>query len=90
MAAPADELKPRSTVIREAAAIAVWGWTFVKLFVFDLDVFIVRSLAPSYLWLLNFKILFISALLSLVWLLTRQRSLFEFLLYIVAYPAVWS
>jgi hypothetical protein len=74
--------------LREAFAITLWSWSAVKLFVFDLDIYLLQRFAPSYLWLLRYKLLIVLALISLVWLLLRQKSYYEFLLYIMAYPAV--
>src|SRR4051812_30863890 len=74
---------------RELIAILVWSWTLTKLFIFDLDVFLVQTLAPGYVGILRYKLLFLLALISIVWLSLQQTSYYEFVLYVVAYPLVW-
>jgi hypothetical protein len=37
---------------REVIAILLWGYVITKLFIFDIDIFLVENLSPNYLWLI--------------------------------------
>jgi hypothetical protein len=30
----------------------LWGYVITKLFIFDIDIFLVENLSPNYLWLI--------------------------------------
>lgn len=74
--------------LREGSAVLVWSFSLLKLFAFDLDVFVLRRLAPAYAWLLDFKLLFFLALVSAAWLLLGQRSFLKLFAYVAGYPFV--
>src|SRR3989338_1638449 len=58
----------------EILAVFFWVYTLTKVFVFDIDLWLVDSFFPDYLWILNFKLVFILALASLTWLWIGARD----------------
>jgi len=72
----------------EILAVFFWVYTLTKVFVFDIDLWLVDSFFPDYLWILNFKLVFILALASLTWLWIGARDIVVWFLYIAFYPLV--
>src|SRR5689334_8900529 len=77
-----------SAVIREFLAISFWGYTTIKLFVFDIDVFLVEKFFPNYSWLINYKFFFIIGTLAVIWLLTKNRYILLWSLFVLFYPVI--
>ncbi|MCL4874232.1 hypothetical protein KJ039_09140 [bacterium] len=74
--------------LKEIIAISFWIYVFVKLFVFDLDVFLVNRFAPEYIWLTNLKFFIILAVLAIIWLVSKNKNIFFWSMYIIFYPAI--
>lgn len=72
----------------EILAIFFWVYTIAKVFIFDIDSWVLGTYLPSYEWLLNFKLLYILALASVLWLWIGTRDAFVWFLYIIFYPFV--
>jgi len=82
-------LRSRSShAVREAIAIFFWAYALLKLFVFDLDSYILGKLAPNAQWLLNLRLIAIAATLATLWLILGHRSFLSSLAYIIFYPFV--
>ncbi len=75
-------------IIRESIASLFWIYVFVKLFVFDVDVFLVNKILPNYTWLLNFKFFILIGIIAVVWLITKNKYILSWSLYIVFFPAI--
>src|SRR5258706_240679 len=76
------------TLIREIIAVFCWGYVITKLFFFDIDIFLAESLSPNYLWLLNYKFFFIIGTLAVIWLVTKNRYILLWSLFIFFYPLI--
>ena len=72
----------------EIFATLFWLYTITKLFIFDVDAWAVGNFFPDYLWVLNFKLIFLLALASLTWLWVGTRDMIVWVAYIVFYPLV--
>ena len=77
-----------SAVLKEIVASLFWIYVLLKLFVFDIDVFLVNKYLPSYAWLLNFKFFILIGTIAVVWLITKNKHVFSWTLYIFFYPAI--
>lgn len=74
--------------IREVVAILFWVYVFSKLFIFDIDIFLVQKFAPSYAWLLSFKFFIFIGTIAIIWLITKNKHVILWSLYIFFYPAI--
>jgi hypothetical protein len=75
--------------VREGAALIVWSYILLKLFVFDVDVYVVRLVAPSFEWLLNYKFIFFLVVFCLLVLTFRRSGFLGWILFVVLYPFIW-
>ncbi|MCK5641890.1 MAG: hypothetical protein KAJ19_13890 [Gammaproteobacteria bacterium] len=74
--------------IRELVAVLFWLYTFFKLFVFDIDLYLVDKFFPNYIWLLSFKFFIIIGVIATVWLVTKNKYILIWTLYILFYPFI--
>ncbi len=80
---------PRSIrVIRELVAILLWAYIFVKLFVFDIDNYILAKYAPGTLWMLNWKSFLVLGVFATIIFFTRWKRFTSIVAYIVCYPLI--
>ena len=75
-------------LIREVLAILVWGYAITKLFIFDIDNFLLERFMPNYAWLLNYKFFIIIVIASIIWLITKNAQIILWSLFVVFYPAI--
>ena len=73
---------------RESLAILFWVYLVVKVFVYDLDIYIVNNLLPNYKWLLNYKFFIIIGLFAVFIVFMDRRKAFIWCFYIIFYPAI--
>jgi hypothetical protein len=73
---------------REILAIAFWVYVIVKLFVFDLDVYLATEFLPHYAWLLDLKFFILIGIMALVLIFTKNKGLVLWSAYTVFYPAI--
>lgn len=74
--------------VKEILALAFWVYVFLKLFVFDVDLFLVNKYLPSYSWVLEFKFIILTTTVAVTWLITRSKYILFWFLYIIFYPAI--
>src|SRR5215207_8408620 len=75
-------------LVREVLAIFVWGYVITKLFIFDIDNFLVERFIPNYAWLLNYKFFIIIVITSIIWLITKNRQIILWSLFVLFYPLI--
>jgi hypothetical protein len=75
-------------IIREIVAILFWTYVLIKLFVFDIDIFLINKLFHNYAWLLNFKFFILIGTIAVIWLVTKNKHILLWSLYIFFYPAI--
>ncbi len=88
---PKQEKGPFSyfiNAIRETLAILFWTYILIKLFVFDIDVFLMSKFLPEYVWLLNLKFFILIGGIALIWLVTKNKYILSWSLYVFFYPAI--
>ncbi len=74
--------------VRQIIAILFWFYVLVKLFIFDIDVAIINKFFPEYIKYLNFKILFIIGIISIIWLITKNKYILPWFFYILLFPFI--
>jgi hypothetical protein len=90
--ATAEETKTKksrniSFYVREFVAASFWLFLFIKAFVYDLDLFIIRGfpvLEPLY----PYKFFFFLGLLSVAWVVLRTKRFLKTIGYVLVYPLV--
>ncbi|MBI1210428.1 MAG: hypothetical protein GC190_03115 [Alphaproteobacteria bacterium] len=80
--------KPRYRLLLESLAGLFWFYSVIKLFVFDVDVWLVTATIPSAVWVLNYKLPIILSLIVIAMLITRSSTLALSTLYIIFYPLI--
>ena len=69
-------------------ATALWLYAFVKLFVFDFDLYVVQTYAPNLLWLLQLRFIVLVGLAGLSFLLFKKTIVISSVFYIVLFPFI--
>jgi hypothetical protein len=78
----------RVRVLREALAIVFWFYVILKLFVFDVDVFLLNTFSPNFVWLLNFKFIILLSIAAVICLIFRSFAIVLWIAYVVFYPLI--
>lgn len=76
------------SAFEEVSAIVFWVYIITKLFIIDLDRYLMARYAPSAAWLLDFKLFFLIGLMALVLLLRRKSAAMWFLATLIFYPVL--
>src|SRR5439155_5482163 len=74
--------------ILDLIAILFWSYAIVKVFVFDVDIYLVSFASPKFLWLLNYKLPILLGVILVAMLVTRSFVLGFAVVYVVLYPFV--
>lgn len=77
-----------SNFFREFLAIFIWGYAIVKLFIFDIDIFLVEKFSPNYIWILQYKFFILIGIAAIVWLVTKNKQIVLWSLFILFYPLI--
>ena len=81
-------LRPFLNFVRETLAILLWIYVITKLFIFDIDIFLIEKIFPSYIWLINYKFFVLIGILAAVWLVTKNKRILLWSLFIFFYPVI--
>lgn len=74
--------------VLEALSIFFWLYTLIKAFVFDIDKWFISSAFPGYEWILNFRLIYILAIICIIWFWVKTREAIIWFLYISFYPLI--
>src|SRR5580700_5126471 len=86
---PTNGIARRSLfLVREVIAISFWIYAICKLLVFDIDVAIINYVNPRYIWVAQYKFLLLLGTLSVVVLITKNKHLIVWFLYVLFYPLI--
>ncbi|WP_295653205.1 hypothetical protein [uncultured Mucilaginibacter sp.] len=77
-----------SLIFLEFLSITFWSYIVVKLFVYDVDNYIINQYLPNYGWLITYKFLIILFAIAIVWLFIRAKKIITWTLYILFYPFI--
>lgn len=87
-----EKLRKKNTLAQlliEVVAVLVWSYALTKTFVFDLDLYLIQRFFPYAKWIVDYKLLLILGIISLIWMFKRSTSLAQSALYILLYPAIF-
>jgi hypothetical protein len=76
------------SIVRESVAIIFWLYVLLKLFVFDVDRFLIAHINPDYIWVSDYRSLILIAIVAGSLLIVRRRYLLFWFLYIAFYPLI--
>jgi hypothetical protein len=79
---------PIVKAIRELLGIMFWSLAVIKLFVFDLDIFLVGKYLPSYTWIVDYKFFFLFGGIAFLWLIVPNKIFRGSVAYVLGYPLV--
>ncbi len=74
--------------VLDIVAVAFWSFSIIKLFIADIDRFIVSAIAPGASWLLDFRLVLVMLLVAALMLLLKARTLAAAIAYVSAYPLI--
>lgn len=72
----------------DLVAVLFWLYAIVKVFVFDVDVYLVTLAGSEFVWLLNYKLLILLGFILVAMLVTRSFVLGFAIVYVAVYPFV--
>lgn len=75
-------------IIREISAILIWLYAVIKLFIFDIDEYLINATFPKYSYILDYKFFIISGVVALILILNKRKNIFLFFIYILFYPII--
>lgn len=74
--------------IREILSIAFWFYVIMKVFVFDLDLYVVTNYFPEATWLIDYKFFILMGVLAVVWAVTKSKNILLWSAHILFYPLI--
>lgn len=77
-----------SGFFRELLAIFLWGYAITKLFIFDIDLFLIERFSPSYIWIVHYKFFILIGTAAIIWLVTKNKTIILWSLFILFYPLI--
>lgn len=75
-------------IVREIIAAVFWLYVLVKLFIFDIDIVLVNKFLPGYAWFLSFKFFIFIGVITIIWLITKNKYMLSWSLYALFYPLI--
>jgi hypothetical protein len=74
--------------VANVIAIFFWSYAIIKIFLFDVDVYVISLASPAFVWVLNYKFLIFSGLIVIAMLVTKSLMLGLAVGYIAFYPLI--
>ena len=81
-------IAPAAWWLREGAAALIWGFVVIKLFVYDIDLYLIEHYAPRLRPLVTFRFFTILGTIAALWLTLGGRHFRAFVAYVLFYPLV--
>lgn len=75
-------------ILREICSLVLWLFFFIKVVVFDIDVYLAEKYASSFRWILDYRFFGLLILISIALLLSVKKRSRKFLVYVIAYPLI--
>jgi hypothetical protein len=83
---PKSDRIPLAKILLELAAVLFWIYAISKLFFFDIDVWVIEKLNPDLIWLLDYKFVFLVAIIAACMLAARSKVVALVIGYMAFYP----
>jgi hypothetical protein len=88
-AAPTRPTAPRAvSITMNIAAPLFWLYVVCKLFIFDVDIFLIRSIDPSLIWITDYKFFLLIGLFALILLISQKSTVIAWTLFVLLYPFI--
>lgn len=81
-------LEKLNVFFRETLAIFIWLYAILKVFVFDIDNYLVNRFFPNYAWIVYYKFLVFLFIAAVFWLITKNSKIIVLVLFILFYPVI--
>ena len=81
--------KTFAKALRKFLTIFVWIYFPIKAFVFDIDIFLLREIAPDYLWLINLRFFFFFSIFFIFWLIFGFKEFVLTVAYLFVFPLIF-
>lgn len=72
--------------VMEGVAVSFWIYVICKLFIFDLDLYVIHRIDPRLSWIAEYKFFIILGALAFLLLITRRLSFLLWALFVIFYP----
>jgi hypothetical protein len=81
-------LKAGMNLSTDLIATVLWLYAVIKLFIFDIDLYLIEKLGPDSSWLPNYKSVILILFITVAWLSLGNKKFINISLYIVFFPLV--
>ena len=80
--------KPKNNykVIKFLSAIFIWTYIFVKLFIYDIDIYFIQKTAPRFYWIIEYKFYVLLGIFTILFLFTKNIKIITSALYFLFFP----
>ncbi|MCH7828057.1 MAG: hypothetical protein IIC75_08830 [Bacteroidetes bacterium] len=76
-------------ILREIIACVIWLYLFIKIFVYDIDLYFLNLVAPELIKILNYKFFIYIGLIALTWLILGNKRFSKLVAVIVFFPVIF-
>lgn len=73
---------------RESIGFLFWAYLFIKILVFDIDVFIINEYVPFLKWIIDYKFFILIAVIAIYWLVVGNKEFAKTISVILFYPLI--
>lgn len=90
-ATPAPKRTAKDRILswaREIVAVSFWVYVICKLFIFDIDTYLIHGIEPRFIWIAEYKFFILIGIASILLLVTKNKYIVTWALYIAFYPLV--
>ena len=75
-------------MVWHSAALVIWVYTVVKLFVYDIDTFLIETYFPGLSWLVEYKFFLVIGIFSIALIIFGKAKTLLFVLLTSLYPPI--
>jgi hypothetical protein len=79
---------PFKVYLRESLGFLFWAYILIKIFVLDIDLFIVNKYVPYLHWIIDYKFFILISGISICWLIIGKKEFAKVISVIVSYPLI--
>ena len=85
---PKKKDPPSLVIFREIVGGLFWIFLFVKIFIYDIDLFVVGKINPNWLFFLNYKFFILIGILCLIWVIIGTNNFIKLISVILFFPFI--
>ena len=80
------KVSPKEKRLAEVISIFIWLYLLIKLFVYDIDNYLVRTHYPTFSWIIDYKFFLFLALLVVLLFILGTRKFLKLFAFVLGYP----